>query len=165
MWHAARETDPRTHIHTPVSSAVTHPHPHQGGAHKNSCPLHLQKKTPHHHLSTPPPCCFPVEWNNLPPSGNPVWVRGPTFSLLLIVCLEEDVKHTIRHRWLSLPGNVLIQTRWRAAPFSGFVSQMPPLSWSLYGLYLLVFAWSCNILWGLKERQTDRSSVTMLNTA
>lgn len=155
MWHAARETDPRTHIHTPVSSAVTHPHPHQGGAHKNSCPLHLQKKTPHHHLSTPPPCCFPVEWNNLPPSGNPVWVRGPTFSLLLIVCLEEDVKHTIRHRWLSLPGNVLIQTRWRAAPLSGFVSQMPPLSWSLYvtGLYLLDHVTSCG---GLKrDKQID----------
>lgn len=114
-----------------------------------------KKKTPHHHLSTPPPCCFPVEWNNLPPSGNPVWVRGPTFSLLLIVCLEEDVKHTIRHRWLSLPGNVLIQTRWRAAPFSGFVSQMPPLSWSLYvtGLYLLDHVTSCG---GLKrDKQID----------
>lgn len=86
----------RVERHTPVGSgSVTHPHPRQGGAYKNSCPLHLQKKKKKKLPTTPPPCCFPVEWNNLPPSGNPVWVRGPAFSLLLIVCSEEEVKHTI----------------------------------------------------------------------
>lgn len=109
---------------TPVGSgSVTHPHSHQGGAYKNSCPLHLQKLP----STTPPPCCFPVEWNNLPPSGNPVWVRGPAFSLLLIVCSEEEVKHTIRHRWLSLPDNVLI-LRWvRSVPFLVLLGKCIPI--------------------------------------
>lgn len=33
------------------------------------------------------------------------------------MCSEEEVKHTIRHRWLSLPGNVLILSRGRSVPF------------------------------------------------
>lgn len=52
-----------------------------------------------------------------PPSGNLVWVRGPALSLLLIVRSEEEVKHTIRHRWLSLQGNVLIPSHGGAVPF------------------------------------------------
>lgn len=62
------------------------------------------------------PCCFPVEWNNLPPSGEPVWVRGPAFGPLLFVCSEEEAENTIRHRWLSSPGRVLIPSPGRAGP-------------------------------------------------
>lgn len=50
----------RTETHQLVSGSVTHPRPpHQGGAYKNSCPLHLQKKKVP--TTPPPPCCFPVE--------------------------------------------------------------------------------------------------------
>ena len=119
-----------------------------GGAYKNSCPLHLQKKKKKKKLpcTPPPPCCF-LEWNNLPPSGNPVWVRGPAFSLLLIVCSEEEVKHTIRHRWLSLPGNVLILSRGRSVPFLFLFQQTPSNLETVWNPF--VFVWSRIIFWGM----------------
>lgn len=116
-YNATRDDGTCSTRDTPVGSGMA-THPGRGGARTNSCPQHWNRKKKKNPPPTPPPpCCFPVEWNNLPPSGNPVWVRGPAFSLLLIVCSEEEVKHTIRHRWLSLPANVLIPSWGRSVPF------------------------------------------------
>lgn len=141
-----RESERERERHQLALALWPHPYPHKGGAYKNSCPLHLKKKLPTTTIPPTPPhplVVFQLNEIIFPPSGNPVWVRGPAFSLLLIVPSEEEVKHTIRHRWRSLPGNVLILSRGSTVPFlflsSKCLSNLEPV-WNRF-----VFVWSCVI--------------------
>lgn len=133
MGHAAWDA--------PVGSG-TATHPGWGGACTNSCPQHWNRKKRKKKKNSPqalrPLVVFQLNEIIFPPSGNPVWVRGPAFSLLLIVCSEEEVKHTIRPRWLSLPANVLIPACGRSVPFL-FLCDKCSLIWSLCAPDLYLF--------------------------
>lgn len=133
MGHAAGDT--------PVGSG-TATHPGRGGACTTSCPQRWNRKKKKDNTPCSPSTPLVVfQLNEI------IFPRLETQSgseglrsacCLLCVCSEEDVKHTIRHRWLSLPANVLIPPRGRSVPFL-FLCDKCALIWSLPAPDLYLF--------------------------